>query len=70
MRPMLTGSKTSTKAADDDSFDGAQGVEDGLGTDDEVERRRQCRTVVEVTHPQLRPRELPLSISVILSRWK
>jgi len=62
-----TGSKTSTEAADDKALDGPQKVEDRLWTDDEVEWRRQRGTVVEVTHPQFGPRELPLSVSVILS---
>ena len=61
-----TGLKTSTEAANDYTLDGTQKVEDGLWTDDKVERRWECRTVVEVTHPQLGPRELPLSVSVIL----
>jgi len=67
---MPTGSKTSTEAADNKALDAAQGVEDRLRTDDKVERRRECRTVVKVTHPQLGPRELPFSVSVILPQQK
>ena len=65
-----TGSETSAEAAEDEALDDAQEVEDGLGTDDEVERRRQCRSVVEITHPQLGPCELPLSVGVILAPQK
>jgi len=67
-RLMSTGSETTTEKTDDEALDAAQEVEDGLGTDDEVERRWQSRTVVKVPHPQLGPSELPLSISVILSQ--
>lgn len=54
---------------------GAQGVvepvaevEEGLRAGDYVEGGRQGATLVKVTHPQLRPRELPLNVSVILGR--
>jgi len=36
---MSTGPETAAKTADDEALDGAQEVEDGLGTDDEVEWR-------------------------------
>lgn len=62
----LTRSKSSTEAADDEALDGAQKVEDGLGTDDEVERRGQRGPVVEVAHPQLGSCELPLTVGVVL----
>jgi len=63
-----TGTEAAAETADYEALDGAQEVEDGLGTDDEVERRRKGRTVVEVAHPQLGPSELPLAIGVVLHR--
>jgi len=63
-----TGTEAAAETADDEALDGAQEVEDGLGTDDEVERRRKGRAVVEVAHPQLGPSELPLAIGVVLHR--
>jgi len=63
-----SGSKASTETADNKALDGSEEVEYGLGTYNEVERRRQRGTVIEVTHPELGPRELPLAVSVILAQ--
>lgn len=41
-------------------------VPDRLGAGDNVKRRGQSGTFIEVTHPELRPRELPLDIRVVL----
>lgn len=41
-------------------------VPDGLGAGDDVERRRQCASLVEVTHPQLGAGELPLNVGMVL----
>lgn len=45
-------------------------VPDGLGTRDDVERRRQRSALVKVTHPQLGAGELPLDVGVVLQDRK
>lgn len=45
-------------------------VPDGLGTRDDVERRRQRAALVKVTHPQLGAGELPLDVGVVLQDRK
>lgn len=41
-------------------------VPDRLGAGDNVERRGQSGAFVKVTHPELRPRKLPLDVRVVL----
>ena len=41
-------------------------IPEALGRDDHVEGNRKCGTLVDVVHPQLGARELPLHVTVTL----
>lgn len=41
-------------------------VPEGLGTGDDVERRRECAALVKVAHPQFGAGKLPLDVCVVL----
>ena len=47
--------------------DPAEHVVDRLWRDDDVEGRRHRATLLEVAHPELAPRELPLGVGTLLS---
>lgn len=56
------------ETTDNLSMNSAETVKHGLGADEEVERRGERRSVVEIPHPELRPSEFPFSVRVILRR--
>lgn len=45
-------------------------VPEGLGTRDDVEWRRECATLVKITHPQFGAGKLPLDVGMVLEDAK
>lgn len=45
-------------------------VPEGLGTGDDVERRRECAALIKVAHPQFGASKLPLDVGVVLEDEK